>query len=55
MIVFYYSGYGSSPTFSMNREHNSRTSAKALYGMFVYLMVYNSISNRFLQITISKS
>ncbi|XP_058936169.1 epidermal growth factor receptor kinase substrate 8 isoform X5 [Kogia breviceps] len=25
-------GYGSSPTFSMDREHSSRTSAKALYG-----------------------
>lgn len=37
MTIFYYSGYGSSPTFSqMDREHSSKTSAKALYGMFIY-------------------
>uniref|UniRef100_A0A2K5Q214 Epidermal growth factor receptor kinase substrate 8 n=1 Tax=Cebus imitator TaxID=2715852 RepID=A0A2K5Q214_CEBIM len=36
-------GYGSSPTFSqMDREHGSKTSAKALYGRFVYLIGCNS-------------
>lgn len=47
-------GYGSSPTFSqMDREHSSKTSAKALYGMFFCSMEYNSISNHFFQIMFS--
>ena len=43
---FYYSGYGSS-TFSMDRDHSSRTSAKALYGMFVYLRGINMFLTTF--------
>lgn len=36
---FYYSGYGSSSTFSqMDREQSSKTSAKALYGMFNFFI-----------------
>lgn len=39
MTIFYYSGYGTSSTSSqMDREHSSKPSAKALYGMFIYLM-----------------
>jgi hypothetical protein len=40
LFVYYYcSGYGSSPPYSqMDREHSSRTSAKALYGMYGYVM-----------------
>lgn len=38
-IYYYYSGYGSSPPFSqMDREHSSKPSAKALYGMYVYVI-----------------
>uniref|UniRef100_A0A8C9DIW3 Epidermal growth factor receptor kinase substrate 8 n=1 Tax=Prolemur simus TaxID=1328070 RepID=A0A8C9DIW3_PROSS len=47
-------GYGSSPTFSqMDREHSSKTSAKALYGMIVYLMGYNSQRKNYARDSIS--